>query len=158
MTRRLRRWTLLPLLGICACSIPTTIEQLDAASPPPKLGRPIYVRALAGLGAWVGGTVGGVASIALLPVTWPIRALSGDRLGDHSGGEWMFFPATCLAGMGHAALGAPVDVLDYALRRAWVADDDVVMQTLEEPLAAPAMPTAAGSAAAATADQNQAGG
>ena len=49
-------------------AIPSTIEQLEDSSPPPEFGRPQWVRATAGFGGWVGGVIGGVGAIALLPI------------------------------------------------------------------------------------------
>jgi hypothetical protein len=145
MMRSLRRWSLLPLLCLGACSIPSSIERLGDTSPPADFGRPGYVRALASLGAWVGGLAGGAASIALLPLTWPISAMCDENLVEDSRGELLFFPATCLAAIGHAALGAPADMLDYTLRRAWFVGDDVGLPSKDAPLPAPALPRANGS-------------
>ena len=70
MLRRLSRWSVLPLLLIASgCAIPNTIEALGDRSPPPEFGRPGWVRAFAGVGGWIGGIVGGVVSIGVLPVS-----------------------------------------------------------------------------------------
>ena len=140
MTRRLRRWILLPALCLGACSIPKTIEQLDESCPPPELGRPGWVRGVAQVGSWVGGAVGGVGSIVLLPITWPLSELSDDQLEDQAQDELLWFPATGLAALGHAALGAPADGLDYVFRRAWFAAPSEETDFDATPLAAPAQP------------------
>lgn len=106
------------LLG--ACALPNTIESLDHRAPPPEFGRPGWVRTCAGVGAWVGGIIGGAVSVVLLPVTWPISELAGDGLGEQAGSEFMLWPALTGASFGHAFLGLPADVLDYGFRRVWV--------------------------------------
>src|SRR5690606_12310977 len=59
-----------------ACVVSETVSTLDRESPPSHLGRPGWVRATARVGAWTGAVVGAVASVALLPVTWPISQLA----------------------------------------------------------------------------------
>lgn len=105
------------LLG--ACAIPETVESLEDRSPPPEFGRPAWVRVPAGVGAWVGGIVGGAVSVVLLPVTWPLSKLAGDGLGEHGSSEFLLFPAMVGASMGHALLGTPPDLVDYVFHRAW---------------------------------------
>jgi hypothetical protein len=102
-----------------ACAIPNTIESIDDRSPPPEFGRPMWVRVPAGAGAWVGGIVGGAASIVLLPISWPLSLLADDGLGEQGSDEFLFWPAMAGASVGHAVLGTPVDLLDYVFRRAW---------------------------------------
>ncbi|MCU0862543.1 MAG: hypothetical protein MUC36_02010 [Planctomycetes bacterium] len=106
------------LLG--ACAIPNTIESLDDRTPPPEFGRPVWVRTCAGVGAWIGGIGGGIASVVLLPVTWPISKVAGDSLGEQASSEFVLFPAIAGASFGHAFFGLPADVLDYGFRRVWV--------------------------------------
>ena len=105
------------LLG--ACAIPNTIEALDDRSPPPEFGRPGWVRVPAGVGAWIGGIVGGVASIVVLPITYPLSLIADDGLGEHAASEFMLFPAMVGASIGHAVLGTPLDLVDYTCRRMW---------------------------------------
>jgi hypothetical protein len=106
------------LLG--ACAIPETIEALDDRSPPPEFGRPAWVRVPAGVGAWVGGILGGAVSIVVLPITYPLSLAADDGLGEHGTAEFVLFPAMVCASVGHALLGTPPDVLDYCFRRAWI--------------------------------------
>lgn len=113
------------LLG--GCAIPNTIEALDDRSPPPEFGRPTWVRVSAGVGAWIGGIVGGVASVALLPITWPLSVLAGDGLGEAASSELVLLPAMGGAAIGHCLLGTPPDVVDYVFRRAWTGTPDPVV-------------------------------
>ena len=69
-----RRATEQLALLLPACAIPNTVESLQADAPPPEFGRPAWVRTCAGAGAWVGGVTGGVVSVVLLPITWPLLA------------------------------------------------------------------------------------
>jgi hypothetical protein len=125
------------LLG--ACAIPNVIAGLDDRSPPPEFGRPAWVRVCAGIGAWTGGIVGGVFSVVLLPVTYPISLLASDGLGEHSSGEFLFFPALGGAAIGHCLLGAPPDLLDFVFRRAWIDSPDPVNSYELVPLEGPIM-------------------
>jgi hypothetical protein len=109
------------LMSLGACAIPNTVDNLGAASPPPEFGRPWWVRACAGVGGWTGGIVGGVASVVLLPVTYPLSLLADDGLGEHAAEEFLLFPAVGLAAVGHCAIGTPPDLVDYVFRRAWKA-------------------------------------
>jgi len=115
---------LLPLLGSCA--IPNVIGTLDDACPPPEFGRPGWVRVCAGTGAWIGGICGGVVSIIALPITYPLSWLADDGLSESSASEFMLFPATGGAALGHALLGAPMDGFDYVFRRVWFDRPDPV--------------------------------
>ena len=123
-----------------ACAIPTTIDTLGDRSPPPEFGRPGWVRTCAGVGGWLGGVVGGVASIVLLPVTYPISLLADDGLGEQASGEFVLFPAVGLAAVGHCALGFPADLVDWTFRRAWVDGDDPVAAYDFVPLDGPEVP------------------
>lgn len=102
-----------------SCTIPRTVDRLQDEAPPPEFGRPTWVRTCAGFGAWIGGIAGGVVSIGLLPVTYPMSLLAGDHLGEYTQTEFLLFPAVGLAAAGHALLGTPPDLLDYTFRRAW---------------------------------------
>lgn len=117
------------MLGSCA--LPTTLEALDDRNPPPEFGRPGWVRVAAGTGAWIGGIAGGVLSIALLPVTWPISKLAGDGLGEQAASEFMLFPALGTAAIGHCLLGVPTDTLDYVFRRVWTGSGEEVENSYE---------------------------
>lgn len=105
-----------------SCTIPRTVDHLQERCPPPEFGRPAWVRTCAGAGAWVGGILGGVLSIGLLPVTFPISLLAEDGLGEQSQTEFLFLPATGGAALGHFLLGTPPDVVDHVFRRAWFVD------------------------------------
>lgn len=126
------------LLG--ACAIPNTIESLDHLCPPPEFGRPAWVRVCAGAGAWIGGIVGGVASIVLLPVTYPLSLVAEDGLGEHSSSEFMLFPALGGAAIGHCLLGTPPDLLDWMFRRVWSGSDEVFAGYDFVPMAGPDVP------------------
>ncbi len=147
----MRQHAALLLLGLLsgACTIPETIESLDDRSPPPEFGRPMWVRVPAGVGAWLGAIVGGVASLALAPVTVPISLLAKDDLGENGKSELIFFPAMAGASIGHAVLGTPPDIVDYVFRRAWTDSSPplthyefVPMQAAGQPQSAPPAPPA----------------
>ena len=134
------------LAGFCllqGCVVPRAVGRLQDLCPPPEFGRPGWVRACAGTGAWIGGVVGGVASIVLLPVTWPISLLAGDGLGEASTEEFLFAPALGCAAAGHFLLGAPPDLIDHLFRRAWLSEPMPVntfeLVPMEPPFAAPAV-------------------
>lgn len=116
------------LLGLLLGSLAgcTTIDRLGDHCPPPDFGRPGWVRTCAGVGAWTGGILGTVASIVLLPVTYPISLLAEDELGAGGRTEFLLFPAVGGAAFGHALLGSPTDAVDYVFRRAWVDAPDPV--------------------------------
>lgn len=139
----MRRSVALLALLASACAIPNTIESLDSAQPPPEFGRPAWVRVCAGTGAWVGGITGGLVSIVLLPITWPISELAGDALGEQGKSEFLFFPAMGLAAVGHGFLGMPADVLDWTFRRVWVGGTDPVNSYEWVPMPAAEKPKAA---------------
>ena len=107
------------LLLSSACALPTAIESLDATSPPPEFGRPGWVRGAAKVGAWVGGIPGVVASVVLLPVTWPLSKLADDGLGELAADEFVLFPALACASVGHSLFALPCDTVDYLGRRVW---------------------------------------
>lgn len=132
---------LFPLL-LGSCAIPESIETLGETSPPPEFGRPFYVRFFAGTGAWIGGIIGGAASIVILPITYPLSLLADDGLSEKSQAEFMFFPATGCAALGHALFGAPVDGLDWAFRRAWTDSPDPVTKYEFMPMPGPSVPRA----------------
>lgn len=140
MMRRPTRWTLLPILLLGSCAIPNTIEMLGDSSPPPEFGRPLWVRTFAGIGGWAGGIVGGVASIATLPLTYPLSLMAEDGLGEHSADELILAPAVGLSAAGHAAFGLPADLIDWTFRRAWIDSVDPVTSYELIPLDGPALP------------------
>ena len=116
----MRALTLASIAFLCsACTVPSTVETLRDEAPPPELGRPAWVRAPAGFGAWIGAAAGAVVSVATLPITYPISLLADEPLG-YSRQEFLFAPVTSFASGGHFLLGAPFDMLDYTFRRAWV--------------------------------------
>jgi hypothetical protein len=117
------RSALVPILLASACSLPQVTDDLAQHAPPPDLGRPGYVRVAAQTGAIAGGGIGAVASIVLLPVTWPLSLLAAEPLGV-SQQELMFAPVSFGAATGHFLLGAPVDGLDFVVRRAWTDEPE----------------------------------
>jgi hypothetical protein len=107
------------ILLVSACTLPETVENLERENPPPDLGRPGFVRVAARTGAWTGGAVGAVASLVLLPITYPISLLAECPLG-YSKAEFRWAPVSVGAAAGHWLLGAPLDALHYVFYRAWV--------------------------------------
>jgi len=103
------------------CAIAETVQRFDLENPPPELGRPDWVRGSAGVGAWIGGVVGGVASLVLLPVTYPIRLIRGEPAAND---QDLLFPVSVGAAAGHFVVGAPADVLDFVFYRAWVDGEE----------------------------------
>ena len=110
------------ILLMGACSFGRVVGELDRESPPQDLGRPAYVRYTARTGAWIGGLVGAIGSLATLPLTYPIAALADEPLG-YSKDEFMFWGVSTGASSGHFLLGVPVDSLDWVFRRAWTDDE-----------------------------------
>ena len=110
------------LASLAACAIPRTVDRLEERCPPPEFGRPGWVRACAATGAWVGAITGGVLSIVLLPVTYPVSLLAGDALSEGSREEFLLFPAVGLAATGHFLFGGPPDLIDHVFRRAWFTE------------------------------------
>jgi len=125
---------LLALL-MSACTLPHAAETLASEAPPPELGRPGWVRESAGAGAWVGGVFGGVAAVVLLPVTYPLSVAAAEPLG-YSEQEVLFAPITMFASAGHFLVGAPLDMIDFTVRRAW-EDEPAPYDYEHTPAAAP---------------------
>ena len=96
-----------------------TLDDLQQHSPPPAFGRPGWVRTSAGVGGWIGGIAGGIVSVVALPITYPISLLAADSLREGSQRDFLFFPATGGAALGHFLLGTPPDMIDYVFHRAW---------------------------------------
>ncbi|MCA8976596.1 MAG: hypothetical protein KDC98_17885 [Planctomycetes bacterium] len=136
----MRRFIVLSALLLGSCAVPHAIDSLGEKCPPAELGRPMWVRACAGVGAWVGGIVGGVASIVALPVTYPISLMAEDELGPNGRTEFLLFPALSGAAIGHAFLGGASDVLDFTLRRAWFGSSDAVTSYEFTPQEGPRLP------------------
>lgn len=108
--------------GGCTASQASAAAALAEYDPAPDLGRPDWIRASAGFSAWIGGGIGAVVSLAFLPVTYPVSLLMDEPLG-YAKNEFRFMPVgMCAAGM-HYAIGAPLDVLDFVLRRAWLPEE-----------------------------------
>jgi hypothetical protein len=139
------RWSICSLLSLSlmtSCVIPRAVDRLGDVCPPPEFGRPAWVRTSAGIGGWIGGVFGGVVSIGLLPVTYPISILAKDGLGETAAEEWMFFPALGGAALGHFLFGAPPDAIDYVVRRAWL-DEQLPENSYElVPMQPPRVPVA----------------
>jgi hypothetical protein len=150
-----RSWiALLPLL-CCSCAVTNAIDTLAERSPPPEFGRPAWVRTFAGVGAWAGAVVGGVVTVVLLPVTWPLSEIAGEGLGK-SKDNVMLFPALTCAAAGHALFGLPVDFVDYSCRRMWVDATPMPANTYELiPLDAASLPAPTPPAAAPSAPANK---
>lgn len=104
------------------CSVAETIQRFDLENPAPELGRSDWVRGTAGVGAWVGGVIGGVASLVLLPVTYPIRWIRGEPAAND---QDLLFPVSVGAATGHFVLGAPADLVDFVFYRAWIESEAV---------------------------------
>lgn len=117
-----------------SCAIPSTLEMMGDLSPPPEFGRPVWVRTCAGIGGWFGAIIGGVASIATLPLTYPLSLLADEGLGEHSADELILAPAIGMSAVGHAFLGLPADFLDWTFHRAWVTPVDPVANFTLTPL------------------------
>lgn len=133
------------LVGFCllhACVVPRAVDRLQDNCPPPEFGRPGWVRACAGTGAWTGALVGGVASIVLLPVTYPLSLLAGGAFTESSTEEFLFAPALGCAAAGHFLLGGVPDVIDHVFRRAWV-DEALPASSFELVPVQPPMPAGA---------------
>lgn len=107
------------LLLAPACTVSNAVDKLRDENPPQELGRPGWVRTSAGTGAWVGGAVGMLASVVLLPITYPLSLLADEPLG-MAKQEFVWFPTYFGASTGHFLLGAPTDFLDFTFRRVWV--------------------------------------
>jgi hypothetical protein len=122
MTRS-RTWPLratlpLAIAAMGACSFPTVVERIADESPRAELGRPGWVRAPASAGAWVGGAVGAVAAIPFAIVGWPLGLLAEDGLGK-TREEFTYAPVSVGAATGQFLFGAPLDGIDWVIRRAW---------------------------------------
>jgi hypothetical protein len=144
MMRRLSRVFLLPVLMLPSCAIPNTLEMLADHSPPPEFGRPAWVRTCAGVGGWLGAIIGGVASVATLPITYPLSLAADEGLGEHSSDELLLAPAVGMSAVGHCLLGLPADLIDWTFYRAWVAPNDPVTDydwTPLDPVVMPKAPT-----------------
>lgn len=144
------------LLLSSACALPTAIESLDDRCPPPEFGRPGWVRGAAKVGAWVGGVPGVVASVVLLPVTWPLSQVADEGLGEMAADEFVLFPALACASVGHSLFALPCDTIDYLGRRAWTEPtpmptyDFVPMAPAATPQGKPAAESPAAPAASET--------
>jgi len=138
--RRMLRRRLVPaaLILLGSCTLPRVVEALDAESPPPELGRPSWVRSPARAGSWIGGAIGGLASIVALPVTWPLSQLAEEPLGSDRQ-EFVWGLTSVGASVGHTIVGAPLDGLDWIFRRAWI-DDPSPSRELLEPQSGPVGP------------------
>ncbi len=148
MGRMLRPGLPLCALLLGSCALPTTIEALDDRNPPPEFGRPAWVRVSAGVGAWIGGIVGGVGAVVLLPITYPLSLLAGDGFGEQAASEFMLMPALGGAALGHCLLGVPTDTLDYVGRRIWTGSGTEVENSYEVvPLPPPTLPSSTADAA-----------
>jgi hypothetical protein len=107
---------------------------LDDSSPPPEFGRPLWVRTCAGVGGYLGAIIGGVASIATLPITYPLSLMADEGLGEHSADELILAPAIGMSAVGHVFFGTPADVLDWMFHRAWVDPIDPITDFTMTPL------------------------
>lgn len=96
------------------------------------------MRTFASVGAWTGAVVGAVVSVGTLPITLPVSLLAEDELGTDRE-EFLWGPVSIGAAMGHYALGAPTDTIDFAVRRAWVGNPEDAEYEFT-PMKAPAGP------------------
>lgn len=133
---------LLPALLLGACAIQTNVENLGNQCPPPELGRPGWVRVCAGVGGWIGGALGGIVAIGLLPIDYPLSLLAGDHLGDATKTDVLLWPLVGGAALGHATFGGPADCVDYVFHRAWVNSPDPVTRYDFVPMQSPDLPKA----------------
>lgn len=106
------------LLGSCA--IPNAVDCMQSQCPPPELGRSAWVRVCAGTGGWIGAVLGGVVSVVLLPIDYPLALLCDDGFDENGREDFLWWPALSGAAIGHAVLGGPTDALDWVFYRAWV--------------------------------------
>ena len=132
------------LLLASACAVPTAVDLLQDENPPAELGRPDWVRTTAGAGAWIGGVVGTLISVILLPVNYPLSLASEEPLG-MAKQEFLWYPTYMGAATGHFLLGVPVDFLDFTFHRAWVgtpspAEMDYGFTPMEPPMGPEAEP------------------
>jgi hypothetical protein len=87
--------------------------------PPDYYHRPAVVRGAARTGAVVGEVCGVLAWVPLWPITKGL-ALTADEPFGYSQREWMMFPVTAFASLGHYALGLPAEALYFVCWGAWV--------------------------------------
>jgi hypothetical protein len=128
--RRMRSVCVAAALCLVSCSLPRVVAELDDQGPAPDLGRPALVRDAASFGAWVGGAAGAVASIVTLPVTFLITVVDDEPFG-YDRELFLFAPVSLGASAGHYLFGAPLDSLDFLVRRAWV--DAGAVDVFEQP-------------------------
>lgn len=132
------------LLLASACTVSNAVEKMQRESPPAELGRPEWVRSAAGTGAWIGGSVGLLVSVVLLPVSYPLSLLADEPLG-LAKREFLWWPTYGGAATGHFLLGAPTDFLDFTFHRAWTgtpspAERDFGFTPMEPPVGPAARP------------------
>ena len=126
---------LLLSVGTSGCAVGETVGALQEYGPSPDLGRPTYVRNAAGVGGWLFGGIGAVVSIAFLPVTYPLSLIAEKPLG-MAQDEFRLMPIPIAASAGHFAFGAPVDMIDFLFRRAWIEEEphsDYEFKPMPEP-------------------------
>lgn len=132
---------------LASCTISTTLDKAGEHDRPPELGRSRWVRVVAGTGGWIGGLLGGVVAIALLPIDYPLSLLASDGHGEHARSEFLWWPAVSGAAFGHAILGGPADALDYLGYRVWTKRCDLRQNFDHVPMLDATLPTANAAAA-----------
>ncbi len=115
-----------------------TVSALDEYCPPPDLGRPAWVRNTAGFAGWIGGGIGAVVSVVLLPITYPASRIWDEPMG-YSKSEFRWMPITLCASSLHYTFGAPADMFDWMLRRAWIEEEQTPGYDFT-PMPAPKLP------------------
>ena len=108
------------------CVLQRTVRDMEQTGPNPDHGRPGWIQGVATGGAWIGGAVGGLVSVVLLPITYPIDLLAEEE-GEprsHSDARLWFAMEACAA-VGHVGFAWPLDGADYLVRRAWVGAPEV---------------------------------
>lgn len=105
----------LALLSGCADFVRYTDELVE-----PRTGRSFVVTGPASLGGLVGFVAGLPVDVVALPVTYPIyRSQAAEDPVSADPTSTMLFPSFALSRVGRLVLGAPFDVLEYGVYRAW---------------------------------------
>ena len=121
-------------------------SNLAATSPPSDFERPKWVRTSAEIGAAAGGLLGGVLSICILPITYPISLATEEHQSADARMDFLLFPMVGGASIGHVLVGAPLDSVDLVCRRVWVGEElprqEYQLVEMKPPVAAEPAPEA----------------
>lgn len=130
MASRTFACSVLFLVSLGSCVAPgeerqtrAVVTNLATTSPPTDFERPKWVRTSAEIGAAAGGLIGGVLSICILPVTYPISLATEEHQSADARMDFLLFPMVGGASIGHVIVGAPLDSVDLVCRRVWVGDE-----------------------------------